>query len=526
MLKTTLELFKINMISTLKLNDKKKKKSGPIFLGAFLIALFIVFLTYSFVFAKFLADNEATYLVFPAFAGMGMIVMLMITTYKSRGALFGFKDADLLFSMPIPESSILAYKILNMMLFNYIISFLAIVPTSITYRIFEETGPTYPIFVFIVFLLTPLIPTLIAGLFGYVIGYISSKSRHRSIMETFASLIIVFIFALLTTKVKDALTYLLETETNLEMFAQKVFYPLWWIQDSLVHQNISSLLLFAGLSIFSFALFIFILNHLFIKINKRLKEKFSSKNFTMKELKTEPPVIAMFKKEFALYTKSSIYMLNTCFGSISMLLFAISCFFFDTSIIVQTVTDLTKIEVTNFQILVMICGIMAPLSCTTPDAISMESKSLWVCREMPIKEMDIFLSKMLVDLSLIIPINLIAMLLLSISFMLTLIEVVALFILILLLGLTMTQFGLLLNLKYPKLKFQSETEVIKESMSASLAVYIPLVIAFVIAAIYAVIQINFLTYVWILSGVFAILCIICNLVLRTRGVARFRNLYC
>ena len=526
MLKTTLELFKINMINSMKLNDKKKKKTGPLFLGLFVVALFIVFLTYSFIFAQFLHENNITYLLFPAFAGMGMIVMLMITTYKARGALFGFKDADLLFSMPIPESSILAYKILNMMLFNYIVSFLTIIPTSISYALLEPINTLYIPFVILTFLLTPLIPTLIAGMFGYVIGYLSSKSKHRSIIETFASLLIVFVFILLTTKIKDGLAFLLETETNLEMFAQRIFYPLWWIQDALVNGNAINMLLFAITSIASFFLFVLILNHLFIKINKKLKEKFSSKNFTMIDLKTESPVLAMFKKEFSLYTKSSIYMLNTCFGSISMLLFAISTFFFDTSIIGETIFNLSKINITNFQILVIICGVMAPLSCTTPDAISMEGKGLWICREMPVKEMDIFLSKMLVDMTLILPINIIAMLLLSISFGLTIIETISLFLLIVLVGLTMTQFGLLLNLKYPKLKFQSEAEVIKESLSASLAVYIPLAVAFFLGLIYGIIQINFQMYIWILCGLFVILCVLCNIILRTRGVARFKHLYC
>ena len=180
---------------------------------------------------------------------MGMIAMLMISTYKARGALFGFKDVDLLFSMPIPESSILAYKITNMMLFNYIISFLTVVPTSIGYALLEPIGATYIPFVFLTFLFAPLIPTLIAGLFGYVIGYLSSKSKHRSIIETFSSLLIIFIFILLSTKIKDGLGYLLESATDLSTFTKKIFYPLYWIQSGICDGNIVNMLLFVLTSI-------------------------------------------------------------------------------------------------------------------------------------------------------------------------------------------------------------------------------------------------------------------------------------
>lgn len=526
MLKTTLELFKVNAINSLKLNDKKRKKMGPLFLGCFMIALFIAFFVYSFTFSQFLKEYEITYLIFPGFVGMGMIAMLMISTYKARGALFGFKDVDLLFSMPIPESSILAYKITNMMLFNYIISFLTVVPTSIGYALLEPIGATYIPFVFLTFLFAPLIPTLIAGLFGYVIGYLSSKSKHRSIIETFSSLLIIFIFILLSTKIKDGLGYLLESATDLSTFTKKIFYPLYWIQTGICDGNIVNMLLFVLTSIVSFTIFVFILKHLFIKINKKMKESFSSKNFKMPELKTETPLMAMFKKEFSLYTQSSIYMLNTCFGAISMLLFSISSFFFETNIISEYILKLTNINISNFQVLVIICGIMAPLSCTTPASISMEGKGLWVCREMPVKEMTIFISKIMVDLSLILPINIIAMLLLSISFGLTWTERILLFLLLVFVGLTMTQFGLLLNLKYPKLKFQSQTEAVKESLSASLAVYIPIAVAFIIGLTYAIIQIEFNIFMMILIGVFSITSIICYFILNSYGVKKFKELYC
>ena len=184
-MKEALELFKINIINSMKLNNKGKKKTGPLFLGIFLFTLIIVFFTYSFMVEQFLKKHEISYLLFPAFVGMGMIIMLMITTYKARGALFGFKDADLLFSMPIHESSILTYKIMNMMMFNYIVSLLTVVPASITYAMFESVSPLYPLFVLIIFLLAPLMPTLVSALFGYVIGYVSSRSKHRSIIETF-----------------------------------------------------------------------------------------------------------------------------------------------------------------------------------------------------------------------------------------------------------------------------------------------------------------------------------------------------
>lgn len=528
MIKKAFILLKINLMTTLNINQKNKKVFAPLFFLGFGIVLFIAFFQYSLMFANYLKTYDLTMLIFPAFSIMGMIMMLMMSTYKSRGALFDFKDSDLLFSMPIPESSILAQKIINMMMFNYIITFLTLIPTAIVYNMIEKTPNIYWFFVFLIFIFMPFIPTLISAVFGYIIGYISSKAKRKSFVETISSFIILLIFLIISTKLDEVTSYLFNHSDNIDNLIKNTFYPLYWIEDALCNGNWLSMLLLIVVNMVSFSIFLFAFNKLFSKINKQMKEKFANKNYEMTELKTNNKIKAMFNKEFTLYTQSSVYMLNTCFGAVSMLMFAISSFFYDTSILTNTILKYSGISISNYQLLTIICGVMASLSCTTPASVSMEGKSLWICRSMPISEMKIFFSKMLVDLTVILPANILAMILLSITFRLTLSESFILFCLILIVGISMTQFGILLNIKYPKLEFKSETEAVKGSLSASLAVYIPIAIAFLLGLLYMVIAsfVKFKTYLFSLVILFVIIAIILFICLKTYGVKKFRELYC
>jgi hypothetical protein len=103
-----------------------------------------------------------------------------------------------------------------------------------------------------------------------------------------------------------------------------------------------------------------------------------------------------------------------------------------------------------------------------------------------------------------------------------------LLLLMLAIGIAMTEFGVLLNIKYPKLHFQSEIEAVKGSTSASLAVYIPIAIAFIAGIIYMIIQtmVSFQSYLLILTSVFSVIAIMLYICLKTYGVKKFRELYC
>lgn len=528
MIKKTLVLFKVSLMESFKIDKYKSNKKQflfPILMTFLYIALFIASYQYNLMFMHMMHESGLENVVFMMFNIMAVVAMLMTGIYKARGALFGTRDNELLFSMPIKNESILLMRILNMMFFNYLISSVLVFPSAIAYSMFGKNVNIINLIISYIFL--PFIPTLLSALFGYFMGMTISKSKHKSMIEAGILFILIFAAFSFISKFGTILSDLLDMENDIMAVFSKVYYPVVLINNGVINSSYLSILIFAAVSALFMYLFLMFFNKAFVSINQRMNERISNKNFEIFELKTRGKCISLLFKELRLYSQSSLHMLNTCFGSISILLFALSTFFYDPSSMLSAFKDF-GITLTSTEFVSAICVTMVALSCTTPASISMEGKSLWCLRSLPVKEMTIFWSKMLVDLCFIMPANVIAMFILSFTMKVPFIDMLCITLLMVICGFAMTHFGLLLNLLFPKMKFKSEVEVVKESMSANLAVYIPMILTSICIVAYLILKnmISMSTFLLILSAITFVVLLILHIIIRTYGIKKFKTLYC
>lgn len=523
----TFKLFSVSLSDSFKANRKGKASRilFPLFALAVYVCLFVVSMSYSMMFAHSLSENGLEYVSILMFYLAGIVVMLMMTTYKARGALFGAKDTEFLLSLPIPNSSLLTMRIMNMMFFNYLIGSLLVIPPSIVYTFFG--GSINWAFLMLSLIFMPFVPTMFACIFGSIIGFTISKSKYKSIIEAVMSFIMIFVVFGFIANFSDVLESIFDIEGDVLGTFKKIYYPLTLMFDAVANGNALSMILFAVINIIALAAFIKLFNNLFVKINQNLSERYTNANYELKEAKKHGQLASLVIKEINLYTQSSMHMLNTCFGSVSILIFAMSTFFYDKSSILNAFSDF-GIEVAPEEFTVLIGAIMIALSCTTPASISMEGKSLWCIRSMPVKEMTIFWSKMLVDICFVMPVNIVSALIIGHNFGVKAENMLLIAIFMALVGVCMTHFGILLNLLFPKLKFKAEVEVVKQSMAANLAVYIPLGISFISVFVYMTRKqsVPFTQFFVGYSILMVCVLMILSVIIRTYGVSKFKTLYC
>ena len=87
--------------------------------------------------------------------------------------------------------------------------------------------------------------------------------------------------------------------------------------------------------------------------------------------------------------------------------------------------------------------------------------------------------------------------------------------------------GIIINLKYPKMDAENDTEVVKQSMSSTVAVLVGIVfIALTGYGLYKLVSINIPIDLVILAflGLYTLLCIALLVYLRTRGVKKFNEI--
>ena len=466
-------IFKTMLVNSSGINKITKEKSKTernkgIFITLIMGLSIAIILSMLIVYFKFLAKGLNEIGLIDLILVMGFMVSTLIilftSIYKAQGILFSFKDYDLLSSLPIKKSDILISKMVYLLLINYLFSFFILLPASIIYYRYALISPIFFCNVIIVFLALPFIPVVIASILAFFISYISSRLKYKNFIIIIGTLGIAFIMCLLSIKSGDLIQKLIINSNSISEVVLKIYPPAVLVLRGLSNNNFLYTLLFLGLSILIFTLFIIIFNKSFTSISSKLQENYKKSNYKVKKMRTSSKLKALVNKEIKRYFSSPIYVVNTIIGPLLLIGVSISTLFWGEDIIkIIFEVDLVKEKLPLFAI-VMVCGILS-ISCTTNSSISMEGKNLWILKSTPIKPIEIFKAKIIMNLILILPSVLIADIIFTISLNLLLIQFIWLLLISVVYSFIVPISGLIINLYLPKLNWVSETAVVKQSSS-------------------------------------------------------------
>lgn len=469
------KLLKVNFINNFGLNafiikdDKKQKKKA---LGKLMVALMvpIVFIYISSVYSMLLADmlkevGAMEILILLGIIGSSFSV-LFTSVYKAQGSLFASKDFDMLMSLPISDRVIFTSKVIDLLSLNWIFTACVIIPPFFIY--FMNNGENlvgFIVMTIIAIVLLPLIPIIIGSLGAFIISYFASRFKYKNLISILGSTIIFLIVFLFSFKIQDLFKSLAENSNNMIEILGVIYPPSIYLVKALVNNNIIEFLKFAGISIVPFIIFIILFSRQFKKINSKLGENFKKEeNFKVSKLETNGQLKALYLKELKGYFSIPIYVLNTAFGMILLLVGSIAIFFVDESKIAMILGFpgmASKIGLLVLALMIFCIG----LSSTTPASISIEGKNLWVLKSLPIGEKDIFLSKILVCLTITVPAVIVANILFAIGLKFLIIDILWNLILSLIYCILSAVIGIIINLYLPKLQWSSPTVVVKQSAS-------------------------------------------------------------
>ena len=167
----------------------------------------------------------------------------------------------------------------------------------------------------------------------------------------------------------------------------------------------------------------------------------------------------------------------------------------------------------------LLVGLLCSISCTTYPSISLEGKNMWIMKMLPVDSKYIFLSKIMVNLTIQLPIILLSLVIFSISLSLNFINIFFLMLIPVLDSLFIAMFGLIVNLNYYDLNFTNEIKPIKQSFSAFITVMVGILINIVPLLIN--ISVSKEIFFLIISIVMIIINIICYMYLHFKGPEKF-----
>lgn len=409
------------------------------------------------------ANNQINQLWLNLYAQLSGIGFLF-GFFQAQGYLFQYKDFDLLGALPIKQSTIVTSKLLVMMIFIYLFALIIALPIYVIWWWFINP-PFWHAFLFLgLFLLTPVPLMLLGSVVSFFIRRITQRWVHANVMQTIFSILFVLTFVMLSSISPEVwLSWLPLSIPNLFLFLQDWFLLagiqtdwLIWMLYILVH----IFLIFAYVKVMSGPLLLMNQNRQLatIQANAKVPNKITSvfHHFVIKESKR--------------FFGTAIYVLNTGFGVILMLIFSGSLLIFPETIN-TFFAEFEGGQVSPIWVGFFILGFMLATIYTPAVSLSLEGKNFSLLKALPVQAMTIYHAKIVFNLWLMIPPTFLAVMAMAIALQLDVMLTLLLLISLVLFSMLLSLFFLFVNLWFPRFDFQHEVEVVKQSLAALIAVF-------------------------------------------------------
>ena len=483
-MKKLISLIKATMTSNMqifKINTKGKKGKANIILVS-LIAIYLMgaIFGYAWYFLDKLSQANIEYLLLPLAVFFISLFTIVEGIYKCGPLVFNCKDDQLLLSLPIKKNTVLFIRLFKFYVFELMFNSLFLLPVLLAYIIFVKvTSISFYITTIMMLLLLPVIPIVISCILGFISSYISSKFKYKNVIEIIMSFIYLLFFLYVYSQGSKIMNYIMNNASNINDMITKIYYPAGIYSKLVTNFNIVDLLIFIVINISILVVSIYILSLFYFKINSNLKEvtKTKSNNKELK-IKTNAKTISLIKKELNSFFNIPIFIVNAGFG---MVLYIVMCIVliakFDGIINMINSTGLFNISdsliYNNMPLIIfLLISLTAYTTSITSSMVSLEGKNINILKSLPLSVKRILRSKILSCMLITTPVLVLGCIALIIRFKVNIINGVMLIILSVLIPLVNHFIGLIVNLKHPKLDFESPTDVIKQSASVLISTMI------------------------------------------------------
>lgn len=517
-----------NFINKIFKNTKKKKTtiSMVIIIGVIGLIFSIVFSMMSYYNIMIVKDNNPEIAIFSFSTTALMFSLMLIATEGSVG--IKSTDDEMLLSLPISKSQIIIAKVIYYFIFDFIVILLLLFPSYIIYGIIVDNATIGLVFRgFVVVFLIALFANGMAGIINTLFARISKKFKYSGVLQSILNLLLVVIFIVIYI----GFTLLSQNQnTSLKLYD---LYFVKLLSNFVIYNNIFNLIQIMLFSLIPFSLSVFFKTFYF---NKNASVYHTNKtDLIYKESSVSK---SLFKREIGKYFSIPIYVINTAIGFVMAVAFSIiivmvgkDSFLANIKLIIASGYQNEMIPVSIEKvidgyfdyILIMILFFVNSMTSITSCSISLEGKSLWILKAHPVFAKDVFKSKIKVQMVISIIPSIISALLFGIAIGMK--YFIFIIMILILIQLIIAINGLVANLLFPKLSWESEVEPIKQGISVIFTLILNFILIIIPAIIYFFIEnISVIGYLFVLLLIYLVIAIFDWLFLFTKGKKMFNEL--
>ncbi len=522
MLKALLKSRLLALWASLSQGSKKKKHASSVVLivvFAFLAVYMLGAISIMFFGMGYMLNEQGDEWAFFTLASLiASALCLFGSIFTTKTQIFESRDNELLLSMPIPPKYILISRILVLLIVNYLLEALVMLPALVMYGITIGYTVTGFIYAILSFILIPFLTLAVSSIIAWIISFIASKIRNKTIVSTamfvaFFAVYMYFCFSLGSFAGSGE-------EMQIDMSGLKNTFIFYYLGNSIANKSFLHFLIFALVAIIPAIITFMAISYSFINIitTKKTAKKIEYKE---KSEKTSSPFMAIVKKETKRFFTSTAYMLNSGMGSIMLAILAVVAAINAPNILNTIETQFSnpsqavpKELIYSFipVIIAIASGFISSMSMVSAPSISLENKNLWILHSLPIKPRTILFAKIVNHMIICTPVSVISIIIACLSFkvgfLTTVLVIISNIAIIALTG----YFGMFLGLKFPKFDWQNENVAVKQGFAVFGTMFGSMLYAMALSALGFVVALFNATLALILMVVPSIiLCVILHL---------------
>lgn len=474
-------LIKINVLASFggrksASQESRRQAFVPILMLA--LCVLLAFSIYEMVDSIVFATGQPEIALYLA-ANLSTLLVFVFGIYKVPSYLFQFSDYDLLMSMPIKRSTIMASKIAYLYGSDLLYSAIVCIPLFVVFTQYAGGSLEFWVKAVISLLFLPCAPFVLCALFSFLLAKLSTLLRAKNLVMLIGSLLVILaymatVMGLNTATVSDP-SQILPIIDGVN--SVNIFSPLF---TTGLTGSLGQCLLFIAIEAVLMLAFIVVFAKSFASINASMNEQRKGRRVKAAHRRVHSPFGSLYRKELKGFFSSYMYVLNAGFGLILLLIASVALLFMGDPLADSGIGDPAVVWTA---IAAVVIGFTVAMSNTCAPSISLEGKRFWIVKSMPVHMGDVLKSKLLVNLTISLPVVVFALLMLAISGLLPLVNLLALAVLSLSLVLYTPLMGLIVNLWYPKMDYKNDIQALKSGAGVLLGILFGFIAVILVGAL-------------------------------------------
>ena len=466
------QLYEINRSLFVDQKTNKRRSAGMIIFFVAMMAVIPIFfaalfLALALMICEPLAAAGLGWFYFTIMSGAAILLGVFGSVFNTYASTYLAKDNDLLLSLPIPVKDVLIARLLGVLAMSFYYSAPATITSAIVYMVLGSPSALGVIGSLLLVPLVTLIVFMLSCGLGYIVAKLSQKLKNKGFLSAIIMLAFFGLYYLFYFKANEVIRQIVENGEAVASGVKVYAYP-FYAMGKVGEGNPIAIVCFTAAVLVLLGLVWRLLSKSFLKLVTN-GGKSKKVIFDGKISKQCSPEKALFKKELRKYLSSANYMLNTSIGSIFMLLVSVAIIIYAPTIreIIVPSADGDGANLPRI-ISVMALGVAMLLSANnfiSAPSISLEGKTLWLLKSLPIRPKTAFLAKSALHFAITAPFTLFTSIVLSVVLRLSPLSAIICVLAALAFVLLCGRSGVIINLAFPNVKWTNETIAVKQGLS-------------------------------------------------------------